>query len=421
MTQGPLWSRRALVLFAVTTITFSALGSGVVGASPSSQGSAATVLWPEGENATLSALENVARSTMNATDPLVLGKAPISSFTGERVDPTTSRLRVTTSDGNQSTVLQDHREIDGQGHVVVEVTPEAISPTIELTPGPRTGLALTMYAPPGSLAANGTTAEEKAEDLADDLGLPSTEGWDRASRKAGAQLYGDDRACFEANDDTCEVNATFRVACQSCYQLVRTIPPVPSAELEDGWESGPAVGAPHLNEQRFWFTEEDRLFGVVLFLHVDVDTDQLVDPTAALASLEERIEERGYTIPQAEEKTASAALTFPMPEGKASPGPAEYRWTVGVSNESRESPHDWGSVQATQDARHGEVLDMSFRFVPPQDVSEETSETPGASNGSDDPLRSDDNTTASATPFVGVPALILLAVAATWLARVHRS
>jgi hypothetical protein len=372
------------------------------------------VLWPPEDARAFSDLAELGASAFdNGTQPAKLGLGPVQSLELNAESSSSTEIVVKEEGGERISLVQPHDSTDVDGHVTLPVRPSDLRPVVEvrLETQPTASYVLTLTGPPGSVALDGTTLEEKVESFAEHVGLPlegTTVGIETTSFP---HLFGGERGCFEKTNGTCQSSAAFAIECDSCTLALLH---GPSGDSDvDSSLSGVGLAL---------FDDSDRLVAVTVSYAFDVDESEVLDRSTARDEAADRLRDRGYQV-DGKPSVDDVVVRTVLADREVAVEEVRYGWRFAVSENSSASeggngsaepvPPGGGIAEIQQDAATGDLASLK---IDPADVSEDTDANDSRENTTRPPNERNESTDPAPAPGLAVVGAILGALAAV-LAR----
>lgn len=358
---------------------------------PNSDAVAADVIWPPNASEGYQDVGALGASTLRAPNPVVLGDVPIETIKIQPTGKSSAEVHIRNADGSVVSFNQSHNT-SGLGNTsTIWVAPGDLSPLVEVTPGKSDDLVLQMVAPPGGFNISGDNPKARAHDLTEKLQVPPPdpqrdegldEGWKgwrvetEAETDSSIYLYHGREVCVDAGASGCASQPYVLLDCSACTELIRTVHPTPSEEMQEAWDDEVQVGASSYNSMHVFLGPSDRLIAAQIPLMVDLNTSVLMDPAKARDLLKTQVRAKGYQVAN-EGPIDEAGLKLAF-AGSSFLTDARYHWTsfnaakVSAGNVS-EGPL---LASATQDAVTGNLTRLWIG-------SGQSSLPPGGGSGTD--------------------------------------
>lgn len=330
--------------------------SGLTGIARSSSQDLGDVVWPPAEHQRFEDLADLGSGFFdNGTDSIRVGVRPMESFRLDRINATTSRVRLAEDDGTEHTWIQHHEPDHRNSSTVLRIRPEDLQPavTTHLDPTRISLQVLTLTGPPGSFDIAGNTTEDQVQTLGRRLGFPVDEMELNVTTTSFPRLYDGESACFKTEEGNCTASAGFTVDCRSC-PLVFFNGPEGNSNLDSRFRGSGLV----------LFDDQARMVAATVSYVFDLNESAVLDPVQARDMVVQHLQDRGYDVghvPKADHPEL-VVRTYLAPD-RVAVREVHYEWNAFTVR--TDTSKDWNGTgmpdrvfEVDQDAVSGEILSM---------------------------------------------------------------
>lgn len=343
---------------------------------PNSDAVVADVIWPPNASEGYQDVGALGASTLRAPNPAVLGDVPIETIKIQPTGKSSAEVRIRNADGSVVSINQSHNTSDLGNTSTMWVRPRDLSPLVEVTPGKSDNLVLQIVAPPGGFNVSADDPKARAHALTEKLQVPPPdpdrdegldEGWKgwrvetEAETDSSIYLYHGREVCVDAGASGCGSQPYILLDCSACTELIRTVHPAPTEEMQEAWDDEVQVGASSYNTMHVFLGPSDRLIAAQIPLMVDLNTSVLMDPAKARDLLKTQVRAKGYQVAnEGPINEAGLQLAF---NGSSLLTDARYHWTSFNAAKASAGNVSEGPLlaSATQDAVTGNVTKLEVR------------------------------------------------------------